>query len=300
MTEEGNRVSRRGWAIVLMVVSALCFSIMQLSSSLCASIPAMEQIFFRNVVSILMYVLVWKKGLPLLGTRDQQPRLICWSVCGYLNVLFLFIAAKGGDQGSLMIIGRTSGFLVVILAALLLKERVAPAQYFAIVLALAGAALTASPSGTLWDSPFILIMAILSSLFSALASICLGFLKNQVHALTVAMHFSMVSLLLSVPFLITNFVVPTGVQWASLIGIGIFGGLGQLTQMWAFERAPVGEINIYGYSGILFSMIFGSVFLKERITLAAAVGGLLVITAGVVSYKMVGNERPPEVPLRRN
>lgn len=273
---------------------------MQLSSSLCASIPAMEQIFFRNVVSILMYVLVWKKGLPLLGTRDQQPRLICWSVCGYLNVLFLFVAAKGGDQGSLMIIGRTSGFLVVILAALLLKERVAPAQYFAIVLALAGAALTASPSGTLWDSPFILIMAILSSLFSALASICLGFLKNQVHALTVAMHFSMVSLLLSVPFLITNFVVPTGVQWASLIGIGIFGGLGQLTQMWAFERAPVGEINIYGYSGILFSMIFGSVFLKERITLAAAVGGLLVITAGVVSYKMVGNERPPEVPLRRN
>ncbi len=300
MTGEAKRASGRGCAIALMITSALCFSIMQLSSSLCASIPAMEQIFFRNVVSILMYVMVWKKGLPLLGTRAQQPKLICWSLCGCLNVLFLFIAAKGGDQGSLMIIGRTSGFLVVILAGLLLRERVAPAQYLAVMLALSGGALTASPSGTLWDSPFILLMALLSSLFSALAAICLGFLKNQVHALTVAMHFSVVSLLLSAPFLVVDFAAPTGIQWAALVGIGISGGLGQLTQMWAFERAPVNEINIYGYSGILFSMALGCLFLKEQITLAAAAGGLLVIAAGVLSYKIAEKERPSAVTARRN
>lgn len=293
-----RKFSGKSWAILLMMASALCFSAMQLSSSLCAGIPAMEQIFIRNVVGLLMYAAVWRKGIPPLGTKAQQPMLLTWSVCGCLNVLFLFIAAKGGDQGSLMIIGRTSGFLVVILAAILLKEKVTCTQYLAVVLAIAGGVLTASPSGTLGSDPFTLTMAVLSSLFSALASICLGLLKNRVHALTVAIHFSVVSLFISAPFLLMEFVLPTGKDWLALIGIGVFGGLGQLTQMWAFERAPVGEINIYGYSGILFSMLFGWCFLGEGVTLSAATGGALVIAAGLWSYLAVGEKKKPSEAIK--
>ncbi len=271
-------------AIVLMMASAACFSAMQLSSSLCAKIPAMEQVFFRNVMCLALYALVWRKGISVLGTRQQQPLLWAWSVCGCLNVVFLFIAAKTGDQGSLMIIGRTSGFLVVILAAVVLRERVGREQYLAVLLAIGGGILTVAPGGGLSGDGFTFTMAALSSLFSALASVCLGMLKNKVHALTVAIHFSAVSLLMSAPFLLTDFTVPDGRQWICLAGIGLFGGLGQLMQMWAYERALVGEINIYGYSGILFSMLFGWLFLGERVTAAAAVGGCLVIGAGVWSY----------------
>ena len=148
----------------------------------------------------------------------------------------------------------SAGFLVVLLAAVFLHEKVAPTQYFAVVLAIAGGAFTVSPSGSLWGDPFTLTTALLSSLFNALASICLGLLKNKVHALTVAFHFSVVSMVLSAPAVLLDFTVPAPVQWLALVGIGVFGGLGQITQMWAYERAPVGEINIYGYSGILFSI----------------------------------------------
>ena len=47
-----------------MVLSALGFSAMQLCSSLCADIPAMEQVFFRNVMAVALYALVWEKGRP--------------------------------------------------------------------------------------------------------------------------------------------------------------------------------------------------------------------------------------------
>lgn len=292
MTEP--RCSGKGWAIAFMVLSALCFSAMQLSSSLCASLPAMEQVFFRNLMSVLLYALVWRRGIAPLGTLRQQPLLLGWSVCGCLNVLFLFIAAKGGDQGSLTIIGRTSGFLVVVLAAVLLKEKVTKTQYLAVILAIGGGALTASPSGGLGGQPFILTMAVLSSLFNALASIFLGLLKNRAHALTVAIHFSLVSLLISAPFLAADFVLPGRREWLALAGIGLFGGLGQLTQMWAFERAPVGEVNIYGYSGILFSMLLGWAFLGEGVTFAAAMGGALVLAAGVWSYLAVGETKRPK------
>ena len=283
-----KRFSGKGWAIAMMVLSALCFSAMQLCSSLCSGIPAMEQVFFRNVMSLALYALVWKRGISPLGTLRQQPMLLGWSVCGCLNVVFLFIAAKGGDQGSLTIIGRTSGFLVVIFAAVLLREKVSLTQYFAVILAIAGGAMTASPGGSLGSQPSVLAMAALSSLFNALASIFLGLLKNRVHALTVAIHFSLVSLVISAPFLAADFTAPGLKEWIALAGIGLFGGLGQITQMWAYERAPVGEVNIYGYSGILFSMLLGFAFLGERVTPAAAAGGALVLAAGVWSYFAVG------------
>ena len=293
MTKQLSTPGRtRGGAIALMIASALCFSAMQLSSSLCASIPVMEQVFIRNAVSLGMYTLIWKKGVSHLGTKKQQPALLAWSLCGFFNVFFLFLAARAGDQGSLGIIGRLSGFLVVLLAAVFLHEKVAPTQYFAVVLAIAGGAFTVSPSGSLWGDAFTLTTALLSSLFNALASICLGLLKNKVHALTVAFHFSVVSMVLSAPAVLLDFTVPAPVQWLALIGIGVFGGLGQITQMWAYERAPVGEINIYGYSGILFSMLLGFLFLHEHVTAAAAIGGALVLAAGIWSYAAVGTEKP--------
>lgn len=284
--------TQAGWAVVLMIGSALCFSLMQLCSSVCAEIPAMEQVLIRNVISLGLYALVWRSGISPLGTKAQQPALLAWSVCGCLNVVFLFMAAKGGDQGSLTIIGRLSGFLVVILAAVFLHERVTGQQYIAVLLAIAGGILTVSPSGDLGGKPVILTLALLSSLFSALASICLGLLKNKVHALTVAIHFSVVSLVISLPFLFWDCVWPTGTQWLALIGIGVFGGLGQMTQMWAFERAPVGEINVYGYSGILFSMLLGWIFFGERVTWSGALGGGLVLAAGLWSYLTVGKMHP--------
>ena len=292
------RFPGKGWATAFMILSALGFSAMQLCSSLCADIPAMEQVFFRNVMAVALYALVWKKGVRPRGTLREQPYLIGWSLCGCLNVVFLFIAAKGGDQGSLTIIGRTSGFLVVVLAAVFLKERVTATQYAAVILAIAGGAMTASPSGTLGSQPLVLTMAVLSSLFNALASLFLGLMKNRVHALTVAMHFSVLSIGLSAPFLARDFVLPDAGEWLAIAGIGLFGGLGQLTQMWAYERAPVGEVNIYGYSGILFSLALGLAFLGERPALPALAGGALVLAAGIWSYIAVGKDNPPPAGVK--
>lgn len=269
-----------------MVTSALLFSAMQMSSSLCGRIPPMEQLLFRNLASLIMYLLLWKKGISILGTKKQQPLLIGWSICGALSVFFLYFAASFGDQAGLTIIARTSGFIVVVFAAVFLKESVASVQYFAVLLAFAGAALTASPAGGsgIAGNPQALALAFASALFNALASLLLGLLKNKVHALTVAVHFSVVSILISIPFVAADFVWPQGLEWLYMALIGIFGGLGQISQMWSFERAPINETNVFGYSGILFSMLFGAVFMRERITLGAAMGGGLVILASVWSY----------------
>ncbi|MEG0875614.1 MAG: DMT family transporter [Oscillospiraceae bacterium] len=280
------RFQGKGFAVVFMIASALLFSAMQMSSSLCASIPPMEQLFFRNVASILMYLCIRKKGISFVGTKKQQPALFAWSICGAMSVFFLYFAAGFGDQAGLTIIARTSGFMVVIFAAVFLKEKVAKVQYLAVVLAFLGAAMTASPSGGsgIGGNPTALVLAFASATFSALASLFLGLLKNKVHALTVAIHFSLVSLVISFPFVLFDFVMPQGPQWIFLALIGIFGGLGQITQMMSFERAPINETNVFGYSGIIFSMALGAIFMHETLSFGAVAGGGIVILASLWSY----------------
>lgn len=289
-----GRFPGKTWAVAFMLLSSLSYSIMQMCSSICGGqIPAMEQLFFRNVASLLMYLAVRKKGISFLGTKAQQPALWAWSLSAALSVFFLFTAARFGDQAGLTIIGRTSGFLVVILAAVFLKEKITKVQVFAVILAFFGAALTANPGNGsgIGADPAALGLTFLSAVLSAVASICLGFLKNKVHALTVAIHFSVVSILISLPCMLPGFVTPQGSQWLLLAAIGIFGGLGQLTQMWSFERAPVGEINLYGYSSILFSMALGRIFAGESLTPGAVLGGGLVVLAGLWSYFAVSSKK---------
>ena len=252
-----------------MVLSALGFSAMQLCSSLCADIPAMEQVFFRNVMAVALYALVWEKGRP-------PPRHAARAAVSHrLEPLRLPERRVPLHRGQ----GRRPGqphdnrpherLPRRRARGRILKERVTATQYAAVILAIAGGAMTASPSGTLGSQPLVLTMAVLSSLFNALASLFLGLMKNRVHALTVAMPLLGAEHRLSAPFLAGDFVLPDAGEWLAIAGIGLFGGLGQLTQMWAYERAPVGEVNIYGYSGILFSLALGLAFLGERPALPA-------------------------------
>ena len=65
-----------------------------------------------------------------------------------------------------------------------------------------------------------------------------------------------------------------------LILIGIFGAGGQIGLTYAYQKAPVAEVSIYDYSGIIFSAILGYVLLDESLSLSTIVGAASSPPAG--------------------
>lgn len=276
--------SEKQKGIALMLLSALLFASMQIAVKLCGNrIPTMEQVFFRNSISLIVaWILIRKNGLSLFGEKKYQPWLFARSFFGFIGVIFLFYASSHANQADVSILNKMSPFLVTVFAAIFLKEKIAKIQIPALILAFAGAFFVSSP--TFQSDVFPLFVAILSAVTSGIAYTLLSYFKGKVDALTVIMHFSTFSMVASIPFMIHNFVMPNLQEWLLLILIGVFGSFGQITLTYAYRMAPASEVSIYNYSGILFSMILGYFLLGEFIAVHSLIGGTMVVAASLVVY----------------
>ena len=88
--------------------------------------------------------------------------------------------------------------------------------------------------------------------------------------------------------MIYDFAVPTFKELMLLLLIGVFGGLGQIALTYSYRMAAAAEISIYNYSGIVFSIILGYVFLGEVLNLTSVIGCVLVIAAALITYIFSG------------
>ena len=68
-----------------------------------------------------------------------------------------------------------------------------------------------------------------------------------------------------------------------LVMIGVFALGGQMTLTHSYAMANASEVSVFNYSGILFSIIFGFLFLGQRIKASSVAGAALVILAGLIT-----------------
>lgn len=271
--------------ILLMLTSALLFSAMQIVINLTGDrIPLMEQVFFRNIVSLLIcFVLIRRHHLSMFGEKKYQPLLFLRSIFGLLGLVSLFYAASRANQADVTILSKMSPFLITLLAFLFLKEKIAKIQIPALFIAFGGAFLVANPSFHSTVLP--LLVAFLCAVFSSVSYTLLAYFKGRVDAITVIMHFSTVCVTAAIPFIAVHFILPSISEFLLLILIGIFGGFGQIALTYSYRMAPASEVSIYNYSGILFSMLLGYVVLGESVSLPSLIGGALVIVASILTYR---------------
>ena len=271
--------------ILLMLLSALLFSAMQVIINITGErIPLMEQVFFRNIVSLIIcFVIIRRNGLSMFGEKKYQPLLFMRSGFGLLGLVSLFYAASRASQADVTILSKLSPFLITLFAFLFLNERIAKIQIPALLIAFCGVFLVANPA--FHSNALPLFMALLCSLFSSVAYTLLAYSKDKVNAITVIMHFSTFCAAVSLPFFVMNMTMPSPTEFFLLLLMGTFGGFGQITLTYAYRMAPASEVSIYNYSGILFSMFLGYVVLGETVPSTSLLGGALVVLASLLTYR---------------
>ena len=141
-------MSRFGKGALLMILSALGFSAMQIAIAKTAQgIPLFEQLFFRNLFAcIAAFVSLRRKNLAAFGKRENRGLLVFRSAAGYAGMIALFYASGHAAQGDVAIINKMSPFVVTVLACLFLKEKFTAYQGVALGLAFGGALLVSNPT----------------------------------------------------------------------------------------------------------------------------------------------------------
>ena len=277
-------MSAKQKAILLMLLSTLSFSVMQLIVKLSSgAIPIMEQVFALNFVTLLLSLFLILKNKELFfGKKGNRLALLGRSIFGYIGVVGYFYATANMNVADASLLHRSSPFFVILFSAIFLHERLRRFQVVALLLAFGGSVLVINPS---FDSAVVpALIGALSAAGAGAAYVIINVLKGRESNSTIIFCFSLLSCVVSVITGGATFILPRGVEWLMLLGIGVFAGIGQITLTQAYKMTNPGEVSIINYLGIIFSAIFGLVFLSEMINLRSFLGMVLIFSAALLLY----------------
>jgi len=218
----------------------------------------------------------------MTGKKENRKILIYRSLFGTLGVIFSFYAIDNLVLSDANMINKLSPFLVIILSALFLKEKINAKQITSLIVAFIGSLFIIKPTFSIDLVPY--IVAILGALFAGAAYTCLRVLRDREEYYTIVFFFSVFSLVTTFPAFIFVYKSMTLLQLIYLLLAGVFASLGQFGITLAYKYAPAKEISIFDYTNIIFSAILSIVLFNQFPDILSIIGYIIVFIASFYMF----------------
>jgi drug/metabolite transporter (DMT)-like permease len=261
-----------------MLLSTFCFSLANLCVKFVSHLPAMEVVFFRCSLGVLFcWYGLRSSGADWLGS--SRLILALRGVFGTFALFLFFTTLQNMPLASAVTIAYLSPVFTAVLAMFLLREDVAGRQWMFFGMAFLGVVLIERFDPRI--SPVYLAMGVASAFFSGVAYNLVRSLRGREHPLVVVLHFQFVGALaglLSLPFIWT---MPVGKDWLWLGLIAVFSQFGQIFLTNALQSEKASSVSIAGYSGVVYGLMLGWMFLEDVpaglsfVGIALVVGGMI-------------------------
>jgi len=252
-------------------------------------LPQVEVVFFRNFIALLILIpLLLRQRVPL-ATHCFHLHLLR-AGAGLTAMYLYFYAVNSLHLTDALLLNYTSPIFIVLFAVLWLKEAWTMQRRIALAISLVGVALLFHPSADLVSMPGLLGLA--SGALAGLALTTVKRMSASEHPIAIVVWFALISSLVSAIPMLWLFQWPTPIAWGWLLGVGLFGSLGQLGLSWAYQHAPITQVSPIGYSSLLFAGVIGFTAWGELPDLIGLGGMLCIVAAGI----LVARERPTPAP----
>ena len=281
------KLERNLKGIRFLIGSGLAFSLMSVCvKAIGGRIPISELVFARATISIIITrFFLYKNKINPWGY--QKRLLIIRGLLGTVALFCIFKALTILPIATATVIQYIYPTFTVISAYIILKEFISRRIVYSIIIGWIGILLVSQPEFTtnsnIQETILAIIIAIFGALMTSLAYICVRKLSSREHPLVIIYYFPLVSIPLSIPFVINDFVLPTGTDWFWIIGIGIFTQIGQLFITEGLALLPAGQATSLNYSQVIFASIWGVLIFQEAITSSVYVGGICVLISTIIS-----------------
>lgn len=185
-----------------------------------------------------------------------------------------------------------SPLIVVVIAAVWLKEAVGWRRYVGVVIGFLGVLVVLRPGmGAVPPAGFLaLITALLFAFYQIMTRRLAGVDTPQTTILHTGIAGAAVTALLQ-PFIWAPL---RPEMWGLLVAIGAMGGAGHYLLVLAFERAPASLLAPFAYTQMLWATLFGMVVFGELPDAATIAGGVVIAAGGLtVIWSEAAAKRPP-------
>jgi drug/metabolite transporter (DMT)-like permease len=246
--------------------------------------PAIERqsvnnfLFTRFLMAVLVMILIRPQVLKLL-TKDLLLRGLA---AGFLLGGGYIFQTVGLANTGAAITGFVTGLYVVLtplFAGLIFKERVSKNTWFYVFVATVGLALLSLKG---WSIGFGELMVFFSAIafaahITALSKWSAG---RDVYAMTIT-QLTMCAAMTGVASAFEGYSAPPDSEvWAVVVFTAVFAtAIAFIVQTWSQAHMSATKVAVILTMEVVFAAFFAIIFAGERLTLQAALGGILVVTA---------------------
>lgn len=267
--------------ILLIISSSLFFSLMATAVKSVNEFPLAEKVFFRNFIGLIFLSFYITKDKELIKVKNKKL-ILGRCAFGILGVFLLYNSVNLLHLSEAMVLNELAPFFIIILSGIFLKEKIVPLQLAAILVALLGIVVLLKPQLNVDIVPALL--GITGAFCSASAYTIIRQLRLTDGPNTIVFYFCLSSSIVTLPMMLSDFVMPDAVEFFKLCLIGIMALAAQLAMTNAYRYAPASQLSIYSYLNIVFSSIWGFVFWGESLKISFVIGAGLIILAGYINY----------------
>jgi len=250
-----------------------------------SDLPLLEIIFFRSIPIMGILPLILKnKKIPFWG--NNKPLLLLRSLISFVVIMIYHYSIKAIDLTDAVSIKQLGPFFAIILASILLGEKISFKHIIIFIFAFLGTLLVIKPGFRLDIYPT--IIGLLGAILTGGSQVALRQLRLSDHPLVIVNYLGYTIGLISFGALLWqgNFCIPETSNLFILVLMGLVGLGGQIALTKAYQMAPVNSISVYLYLQIIFIALLEILFFKEIPDLFSIFGVSLIIISGYLNYKL--------------
>ncbi len=266
--------------LAAMVSLAIMFAFVKLAGE--QGVHVTESLFYRQLIAMpLICFLIWRSqvGWPSIVSNKHGLHVLR-SILGIFAMGLNFWAMTLLPLADATTISFTVPIFATLFAALILREKVGIRRWSAILIGFVGVLIVIQPGGSLIPA-FGATVALAGALVTASVTLVIRMLGRTETSVVTIFWFSVYTL----PALaICAYIYGGGHDaktWGYLLGIGIFGALGQLSITQSLRFAPVSTIVPMDYSALIWATIFGIVIFGQFPGLSIWIGAPIIIGSGL-------------------
>ena len=290
-------ISNLDRGVLYMLLASFFFAIMGAFAKLSSdSMSSLEVVFFRNVFGVALVGYAVLRS-PMKHKGGKPFLLFFRGFMGFVALLAFFYNIAHIPLGDAMTFSKTSPIFTAIFAWMFLQEKLPKSAWLAVFVGFIGIVFITQPTGLAFSKTDLL--GIFSGIGAALAYTSVRELRKYYDTRAIVLSFMGVGtagpLLLLVispyvnapelDFMLGEFVMPSGIVWFYVAGMGLFATLAQLYMTKAYGESQAGIVGAVSYTNIVFSIGVGLLLgdaLPEFLTLF---GIILIIISGILVVK---------------
>ena len=279
-------ISDKTKGIICILFAALGFSLMTFFVRISGDIPTMEKAFFRNAVAIIVsLVMILRSGEKVRIKKGCGRDIFFRCLFGTSGLIANFYAIDRLNIADANMLNKLSPFFAILISIPILKEKPKKVDIAAVIAAFLGAMLIVRPSGDNVQF-FPALLGLYGGFGAGTAYVFVRKLgKKGERTPIIVLCFSVFSTLVTIPFILMDFVIIKPWQLLCLIMAGLSATVGQFGITSAYKFAPAKEISVFDYTQVVFAAILGLVFLGEIPNVLSFIGYAVIIGVAVFRWK---------------